>query len=443
MSKNIAQLNLNESFKNKGAIKKRKEFSAVFQNNFNNSASLYHSLDNLKKKAAYIRWKTLENLEILLTDFESKARNNGITVHWAPDSQTAKDQIVSIAAQNKVKRITQSGYTVLNELNLFESLHAAEIDLVTVDTSNYLNSLKQKAPGHPFFGSFNLSEKEITEKLKEKTVSGLQSSEAEQHENIKSIIEAKFKLADAQLCSANFLCADTGDICMVDTEGGTLFGLGKTKTNIIVAGIDEVIPSVNDIELFTNLLALYGISKPTPLYTKLLRRNRQSKNKNTHIILLDNGRSAKLNDPLYRSLLQCINCGACYQACPLVKISGSKAETFRNGPIGLANGEVKHSSLLCEKCTASCPVHIPLHNIILHNKKQEKEALSAIKKKGMYYFFWKQTMMNRDIMNLGGIKTRRQINKRLFSSWWGSTSTIPEVKTESFNEAWRNKYGDV
>ena len=442
MSKSISSLNLNESFKNKGAITKRKEFGAIFQNNFNANRALYHSIENLKKKAAFIRWKALENLETLLTDFESKARNNGITVHWAPDAQTATDIIVSISAQNRVKRITQTGYTVLNELNLFEPLHAAEIDLVTVDTSNYLNSLNHTPPGHPFFGSFNLNEKEISKKLKEKVVGGLETTEAEQHENIKSIIEAKFKIADAQLCSANFLCADTGDICMVDTEGGTLFGLGKTKTNIIVAGIDSVIPSVNDIELFTHLLALYGISKPNAIYTKLLRRNRQSKNKNTHIILLDNGRTNKLNDPAFRSLLQCINCGACYQACPLVKTSGSGDDTFKNGPIGLAAGDVKHSSLLCEKCTNSCPVHIPLHNIILQRKKQEKESMSATKKKGLYYFFWKQTMMNRDIMNLGGIKTRRQINKKLFNSWWGSTSTIPEIKTESFNEAWRNKYGD-
>ncbi|MBT8195434.1 MAG: LUD domain-containing protein, partial [Bacteroidia bacterium] len=324
MAKATTKPHLADSFKNKAAIKRRKEFDANFQSSFNNSTAAYKHFEDAKKQAAYIKWKAIENLETLLTDFESKARLNGITVHWAPSARDAKDQIVSIATQNKVKRITQTGYTALNELRLHEALTEANIDLATADASNYLNAQEQKTPAHPFFGSFNLSEKEITENLHDKSLGGLQSAESEQYENIKSIIDAKFKIADAHLCAANFICADTGDICVVDTEGGALKGLSKTKTNIIVAGIDTVIPSINNIEIFTHLLALYGVAKPNAVYTKLLRRNREAKNKNTHIILLDDGRTEKLKDPEYRSLLHCINCGACYQVCPLVKTSGTE-----------------------------------------------------------------------------------------------------------------------
>jgi L-lactate dehydrogenase complex protein LldF len=104
----------------------------------------------------------------------------------------------------------------------------------------------------------------------------------------------------------------------------------------------------------------------------------------THVIILDNGRSALLGDPEFREILHCIRCGACLNACPVYRqIGGHAYRSVYSGPIGAVltpllqpgeRSELVYASSLCGACSEACPVKIPLHDMLVHLRRKNVEA---------------------------------------------------------------------
>ncbi|MDO8942852.1 MAG: 4Fe-4S dicluster domain-containing protein, partial [Desulfobacterales bacterium] len=104
-----------------------------------------------------------------------------------------------------------------------------------------------------------------------------------------------------------------------------------------------------------------------------------------HLILLDNGRSRILADPLTREALLCIRCGACMNTCPIYnQVGGYAYGAVYQGPIGSMltplllgtgiAGSLPFASTLCGACADLCPVMIPIPEILLHLRKRFVEG---------------------------------------------------------------------
>ena len=105
-------------------------------------------------------------------------------------------------------------------------------------------------------------------------------------------------------------------------------------------------------------------------------------------MILDNGRSRVRETP-YRSVLNCIRCGACQNVCPVYRqVGGTAYGWVYGGPIGavltpLLHGdqELGHASSLCAACDDVCPVKIPLHELLL-GLRRDRAADSAGRSSG-------------------------------------------------------------
>ena len=169
-----------------------------------------------------------------------------------------------------------------------------------------------------------------------------------------------------------------------------------------------------------------------------------------YLVLLDNKRSELLKQEKQRIALSCIRCGACLNACPVYRnIGGHAYATTYSGPIGsvispwlFGMKNYKHlsfASSLCGKCTEVCPVKIPLHELLLRNRNDAVKKGAYEFSEKVIMFGWKQSLLNRKILDMSGGKFKNFILKRAFSKTWGPRRTLPKMQSKSFSQQWKEK----
>jgi len=150
-----------------------------------------------------------------------------------------------------------------------------------------------------------------------------------------------------------------------------------------------------------------------------------------------------------RRALSCIRCGACLNACPVYKnIGGYTYNSVYTGPIGAVitphmenMRDYKHlsfASSLCGSCTEVCPVHIPLHELLLVNRKESVEE--GLNSGGERFVMrnMKKVLLSRKRMNMGG-GFKNFLFRNFFASSWGPRRELPKLEAKTFNKLWREK----
>jgi L-lactate dehydrogenase complex protein LldF len=171
-----------------------------------------------------------------------------------------------------------------------------------------------------------------------------------------------------------------------------------------------------------------------------------------YVILLDNGRTNILANEKMRESLYCIRCGACLNACPVYKnIGGHAYGTTYSGPIGAVItpqmkdlGNWKHlsyASSLCGNCTEVCAVKINLHELLLENRHEAVEEGHRTFSEKTAWRFWEMGMLRRSWMNSAGSGTKNWIVNKLVKGWKEHRGNI-EFPAKSFNQRWKEKYGN-
>ncbi len=177
---------------------------------------------------------------------------------------------------------------------------------------------------------------------------------------------------------ANFAIADTGTIVVVESEGNGRMCVTLPQTLITVMGIEKVLPSFADLEVFLQLLPRSSTGERMNPYTSMWTGVTPGDGpQEFHLVLLDNGRTATLADPAGRSALHCIRCSACLNVCPVYERTGGHAYgSVYPGPIGAVltpqlvgvehAASLPFASTLCGACYDACPVKINIPEILVH-----------------------------------------------------------------------------
>ncbi len=82
-------------------------------------------------------------------------------------------------------------------------------------------------------------------------------------------------------------------------------------------GIEKIIPRVEDLAVFTRLLARSATGQPITTYTSHFHGPRP--NGQLHIVIVDNGRTGIRESKEFHRSLHCIRCGACMNTCPVYR----------------------------------------------------------------------------------------------------------------------------
>ncbi|NQT76253.1 MAG: iron-sulfur cluster-binding protein [Bacteroidetes bacterium] len=407
-----------------------------------------------KTRAAFLKYKVINELENYLIEFESKFIKNRGKIIWAQNATEAVREILQIADKHQAKKVVKSKSMTTEEIEINTALEKEGINSIETDLGEYIVQLAGEKPYHIVTPVMHKSKEEIAELFNKQFDLDANSTPEDITSFVRDKLRNEFTSADIGITGSNFLIADTGSIALSENEGNGMMSVSFPKIHIVVAGIEKLIPSIIDLELFWPLLASYGTGQAITVYNSIIsgpkRKNETDGPEEMYVILLNNKRTEVLKKERQRIALSCIRCGACLNACPVYRnIGGHTYNTIYTGPIGSVispymNGtedyhHLSFASSLCGKCTDVCPVKIPLHKLLLVNRKDWVKEGSApgSEKKAMWGM--KKIMLKRKYMNIGGYGIRNYALKKILSKSWGPRRDLPQLARKSFNQQWKEK----
>lgn len=409
-----------------------------------------------REKAKNIKWKAIESLDKQLENFEAAIIKRGAKVIWAEDAKEALDAIQKICEAKNCKSVVKSKSMVTEEIHLNDFLEKHGIESVETDLGEYIQQLDGEPPYHIVTPAMHKSKEDVAKLFADKLGTDPKATPQELTLIARKILREKYVRAEVGVTGANFIIADTGSIAITENEGNARLSCAFPKTHIVIAGIEKVIPSITDLGLFWPLLSTFGTGQKVTVYNTIISGPKQPNEKDGPeemvVILLDNGRTNILANEKQRESLYCIRCGACLNACPVYKnIGGHTYAATYSGPIGsvitphLKNmGEWKHlsyASSLCGNCTEVCAVKINLHELLLENRHEAVEEGNSGFGERMAWKMWKQGMLRRKWMNMAGSGTKNWVVNTMVKGWSAQRGKM-EFPKKSFNQLWKEKYGN-
>jgi L-lactate dehydrogenase complex protein LldF len=416
----------------------------------------FSNVNLAREKAKNIKWKAIENLDKMLESFEVKITKRGAKVIWAEDAQQALDAIGKICTEKKCKTLVKSKSMVTEEIHLNKFLQEQGIESIETDLGEYIQQLDGEPPYHIVTPAMHKSKEDVAKLFADKLGTDPKLTPEQLTLVAREVLRKKYVEAEVGITGANFIIADIGGIAITENEGNARLSCSMPKTHIVVASIEKVIPSMNDLALFWPLLATYGTGQKITVYSTIVTGPKQEKESDgpdeMYVILLDNGRTNILANEKTRESLYCIRCGACLNACPVYKnIGGHSYETTYSGPIGSVitphlkeMKEWKHlsyASSLCGNCTEVCAVKINLHELLLENRHEAVDEGDTSFAERTGWKLWKQAMLKRSLMNMGSRKIKNWVVNTLLKGWKEHRSEM-EFPQRSFNQMWKDKYGN-
>jgi len=407
-----------------------------------------------RERAKNTKWRAIENLDAYLEEFEKKISLRGAKVFWAEDADEAVNQILEICKTKNCKTLVKSKSMVTEEIHLNKHLQEAGIESVETDLGEYIQQLDEEPPYHIVTPAMHKSKEDVAKLFAEKLGTSSKLTPEQLTQVARVTLREKYMQAEVGITGANFIIADTGAIAVTENEGNARLSCAMPKTHIVVAAIEKVIPSLNDLALFWPLLATFGTGQKITVYNTLISGPRQPGEpdgpEEMYVILLDNGRTNLLANEKAREALYCIRCGACLNACPVYKnIGGHSYETTYSGPIGSVitphlrdMAEYKHlsyASSLCGNCTEVCAVRINLHELLLENRHEAVEQGNSSLSERIAWKMWKKASLNRNMMNMGNGKLKNWVVNKVFKGWTTHRSDL-DFSLKTFNEMWKEQH---
>ncbi len=416
----------------------------------------FSDINLAREKAKNQKWKAIEKLDTYLENFEAAITKRGVKVIWAEDAQQALDAIGKICAEKNCKTLVKSKSMVTEEIHLNAYLEKNGIESVETDLGEYIQQLDGEPPYHIVTPAMHKSKEDVAKLFAEKLGTDPNLNPEQLTLVAREKLREKYASAEVGVTGANFIIADIGAIAVTENEGNARLSCSMPKTHIVITGIEKMIPTLNDLALFWPLLATFGTGQRITVYNTIVTGPRQPGEvdgpEEMYVILLDNGRTNILADAKQRESLYCIRCGACLNACPVYKnIGGHAYETAYSGPIGSVItphlkplGEWKHlsyASSLCGNCTEVCAVKINLHELLLENRHEAVEEGHSVFAERVAWKMWKQAMLKRSLMNVANGNLKSWVLNKIGKAWTQHRSNLDFPK-KSFNEQWKEKYGD-
>ena len=416
----------------------------------------YSDLELAKRRAAHIKAKAVENLDKHLLEFELNFTNNGGKVIWAPDAKSAISSISKIVSHAQAKMLVKGKSMTTEEIHLNTHMEAQGVESVETDLGEYIVQLAGEPPYHIVTPAMHKSKEDVAELFHEKEGLPIDSTPQDIAAHVRKVLRKKFTSADIGITGGNFLIADIGGIAITENEGNVLLTSAYPKIHIAVVGIEKMIPSMGDLDLFWSLLATHGTGQHMTVYNSIITGPKQDGEadgpEEMYVVLLDNGRTNVLAQKSLRRALSCIRCGACLNGCPIYKsIGGHAYNTTYSGPIGSiitphfrGMEEFQHlsaASSLCGKCTEVCPVKIDLHKMLIYNRSLAVQSGTAGIMEKFSMFLWKKGMLKRKLMDGVGARIKNKLLSIFFKKSWGERRKLPQIAVKSFSQAWKEKKG--
>ncbi|HEV2874843.1 MAG TPA: LUD domain-containing protein [Thermoleophilaceae bacterium] len=418
----------------------------------------------LRRAGRAIKDTSLFALDRHLCELEAAVVAAGGVVHWASDGDEACSIVAGIARSHGVDEVVKVKSIATDEIKLNEALAASGVRAVETDLAELIIQLGDDVQSHILVPAIHKNRAEIRDLFaRELGLPDLTDEPAALAEAARVHLRRKFLDARVGVSGANFAVAETGTVSVFESEGNGRMCTTLPEVLVTVMGIEKLVPSWRDMEVFLQLLPRSSTGERMNPYTSFWTGVRPGDGpREFHLVLLDNGRTRALADQVGRQALRCIRCSACLNVCPVYSRTGGHAyESVYPGPIGailtpqltgLESGRsLPYASSLCGACYEVCPVEIDIPRVLVHLRarvvdsepwwRPENAAMRA-----MYRAFSSARALERAqrAARLGSRPLSR--NGRIGRlpwplSGWTDTRDLPAPPAETFRDWWRRERG--
>ena len=353
--------------------------------------------EDLRDAAEAIKFEVESRLPELLEEFERNVTARGGIVHWARDKHEANRIIADIIKSKGVDEVVKIKSMATQETNLNEFLKDEGISARETDLAEMIVQLADDMPSHIVVPAIHRNRSEVRGIFLDRMEDAprdLSDDPQELTAAARAHLRKKFLHAKVAVSGTNMGVAETGTVSVFESEGNGRMCLTLPDTLITLMGIEKLVPRYQDIEVFSQLLPRSATGERMNPYTSMWTGVTPGDGpQEFHLILMDNGRTKTLADPIGREALACIRCGSCMNICPVYQhTSGHAYGSVYPGPIGailtpqLTQGldekdpvhTLPFASSLCGACGEVCPVKIKIPNILIHMRARTVDVKHSI-----------------------------------------------------------------
>jgi L-lactate dehydrogenase complex protein LldF len=421
----------------------------------------------LRAAGSAIKARTMRHLDEYLLQLETAVQRAGGQVHWARDAAEANRIITAIVEGTGADRVVKVKSLTTDEIHLNDALAKVGIRAIETDLAELIIQLAGETSSHILVPAIHKNRSEIRD-LFRRTIARGQDLTDDPHQlaaAARRYLREQFLSAQVAVSGANFAIAETGTICVVESEGNGRMCVTLPHTLITVMGIEKILPTFQDFAIFLQLLPRSSTGERMNPYTSLWTGVTPGDGPQAfHLVLLDNGRTNVLADDVGRQTLHCIRCSACLNSCPVYARTGGHAYgSVYPGPIGailtpqlmgvkLAK-TLPYASTLCGACYEVCPVKINIPEVLLHLRGEVTSQASPIDPEALA-----MRQLARIFASPKRYEQAQQLaqrGQRLFIhdgvidhlpgmlSGWSAARDLAPVPKQSFRDWWRERQKGV
>jgi L-lactate dehydrogenase complex protein LldF len=426
----------------------------------------------LREAGRAIKAATMARLDEHLVALEEQVTARGGTVHWARDATEANEIVTRLVQATGADEVVKVKSMATQEIGLNEALEAAGIAAHETDLAELIVQLGDDKPSHILVPAIHKNRSEIRE-IFLRTMPGVDPALTDDPRKLamaaRAHLRERFLRARVGISGANFAVAETGTLAVVESEGNGRMCLTLPQTLITVMGIEKVVPTWRDLEVFLQLLPRSSTGERMNPYTSLWAGVTPGDGpQEFHLVLVDNGRTAVLADEVGREALHCIRCSACLNVCPVYERAGGHAYgSVYPGPIGAVlspqltgsagdkhdpNASLPYASSLCGACYDVCPVAIDIPSILVHLRGEHVEAQTRTTPEALAFRALSKAMSNPRLWRLaqraaglGRLLARGRPTLPAAlpppAAKWTRTRDLPTPPRETFTQAWAREHG--
>ncbi|MFI9558308.1 lactate utilization protein B [Nonomuraea endophytica] len=409
----------------------------------------------LRAAGKAIKDHTLRHLDRYLLQMEEAVTRSGGTVHWARDAAEANRIVTDLVKATGEREVVKVKSMATQEIGLNEHLAAEGITAYETDLAELIVQLGEDFPSHFLVPAIHRNRSEIREIFLDKMAEWGRPAPPDLTDDPPALADAarlhlreRFLASKVAVSGGNFMIAETGTLVVLESEGNGRMCLTLPETLISVVGIEKLLPTWRDLEVFLQLLPRSSTAERMNPYTSTWTGSAEGQD--FHLVLLDNGRTGVLADEVGRQALRCIRCSACLNVCPVYERTGGHAYgSVYPGPIGAIltpllrgfdtelDASLPYASSLCGACFDACPVAIDIPEVLVDLRA--KVPHGRVERAGMKVAGW---VLNNEVRLAKAqrlaTRFRKLVPKRLPGplSAWTDTRDLPEIPEESFRDWW-------
>lgn len=426
--------------------------------------------EQLREAMSQIKRNVVANWVDLLEEFEANVTKHGGIVHWARDGEEANQIIYSLIKEKNATNVVKVKSMATQETNLNVYLGERGISCRETDLAEMIVQLSDDMPSHIVVPAIHRNRSEVKAIFEARMENPGKLSDDPRVLTMaaRAELRKRFLSATVAVSGANVGVAETGTVGIFESEGNGRMCLTLPHTLITLMGIEKLVPKYEDLEVLTQLLPRSATGERMNPYTSFWTGVTKGDGpQEFHIILMDNGRTRVLSDPIGREALKCIRCGACMNICPVYRNTGGHAyNSVYPGPIGAILtpqllGATAHddpaatlpfASSLCGACGDACPVKIDIPTILVHLRHKYYEAnrgvpdvwstgmkaATTIMKSGKNMARFEKALMKPGRLTAGPKRHIGYIPLPIAKEWT-RVRDIPAPPATSFREWWKQR----